>query len=150
MAEIQTSAEVIDLTGLSESSESDGEAQNQHEDDDDEGGSEHGSEGSDGSEIEITLNANTRAHLQNAIATVSETRLRQVLNILIEADITIEAALTRELVTLKRGTQDLVPRWESCANCDEEYDVNTLRSPAECRFHPGNVARPTHCPHRSL
>jgi hypothetical protein len=134
MAEIPNDVEVIDLTGLSDSSdehESDQEAE--------ESGSEHGSETS---EIEITLNEDTRAQLQKAIATVSETRLRGLLRVLVESDIALEATLTRELVTLKRGTQDIVPRWESCANCSEEFDINTLREDAECVFHPGEH-RPT-------
>jgi len=129
MTEIPNEVEVIDLTGLSDSSdehESDQEAE--------ESGSEHGSETS---EIEITLNEDTRAQLQKAIATVSETRLRSLLRVLVESDIALEATLTRELVTLKRGTQDIVPRWESCANCNEEFDINTLRENAECVFHPG-------------
>jgi hypothetical protein len=134
--------EVIDLTGLSDSSESEGgdvdheDDGSDHEGQDDEGdsGSEHDSESS---EIEITLNAETRAQLQTAIATVSETRLRRVLKALVETEVMVEALLTRELVTLKRGTQDIVPRWESCANCNEEFDVNTLREQTECIFHPG-------------
>ncbi|KAJ3514662.1 hypothetical protein NLJ89_g2250 [Agrocybe chaxingu] len=127
--EIPPNVEVIDLTGLSDS----GDEHNPEEEDLE---SEHASEGS---EIEITLNQETRAQLQTAIATVSETRLRRLLKILVEADVTIEAALTRELVTLKRGTQDVVPRWETCANCDEEYDINTVREDAECIFHPGEL-----------
>ncbi|CAA7266805.1 unnamed protein product [Cyclocybe aegerita] len=132
--EVPPNVEVIDLTGLSDSSDSGDDERNSEEKDLE---SEHGSEGS---EIEITLNEETRAQLQTAIATVSETRLRRLLKILVEADVTIEAALTRELVTLKRGTQDVVPRWETCANCDEEYDINTLREDAECIFHPGMPA----------
>lgn len=140
--QIPSDVEVIDLTGLSDSSESEEgdvnheEAGTDDEEQDEEGdsSSEHDSESS---EIEITLNAETRAQLQTAIATVSETRLRRVLKALVETEVMVEALLTRELVTLKRGTQDIVPRWESCANCDEEFDVNTLREQNECIFHPG-------------
>ncbi|KAF9472670.1 hypothetical protein BDN70DRAFT_886756 [Pholiota conissans] len=138
MSQIPDDVEVIDLTGLSDSSSSGGEDDNgsmgRHEDDD--SGSEHDSESS---EIEITLNAETRAQLQTAIATVSEARLRGVLKALVETEVMFEALLTRELVTLKRGTADIVPRWESCANCDEEFDVNTLREQNECVFHPGDL-----------
>ncbi|KDR78786.1 hypothetical protein GALMADRAFT_1268928 [Galerina marginata CBS 339.88] len=137
MTEIPNDAEVIDLTGLTDSSESeDGEELEEEAGENGEIGSE---DGSDGSEIEITLNAETRAQLQKAIATVSETRLRHLLRILVESDVMIEATLTRELVTLKRGSQDVVPRWETCANCDEEYDINTFREEAECVFHPGEL-----------
>ena len=126
--------EVIDLTGLTDSSDSSSEDGREVGMNGEEGGSE---DGSDASEIEITLNEETRSQLQSAISTVSETRLRQLLKILVETDITVEAALTRELVTLKRGTQKIVPRWETCGNCDEEFDTNTIREDTECDFHPG-------------
>ncbi|KAF8879310.1 hypothetical protein CPB84DRAFT_1852126 [Gymnopilus junonius] len=135
MTEIPPEAEVIDLTGLSDSSESEGD----HEVDEIDGNEELSDVESDDSEIEITLNENTRSQLQKAIATVSESRLRELLSILVESEITIEAALTRELVTLKRGTQDIVPRWEMCANCEEEYDTNTFREDGECIFHRGRL-----------
>jgi len=122
-------AEVIDLTGLSDSSD----VENAHEDD----YSVSDSASDDGSEIEITLNGETRTQLQTAIDTVSETRLRHLLHALVESDVNIEAALTRELVTMKRGTQNIVPRWEKCMNCDEEFDTNTYREEDECVFHPG-------------
>lgn len=135
MATIPSEAEVIDLTGLTDSSDSGSEVGREEvEMDDQEGGSE---DGSDASEIEITLNEETRSQLQSAISTVSETRLRHLLKTLVETDITVEAALTRELVTLKRGTQKIVPRWETCGNCDEEFDINTIREDTECSFHPG-------------
>ncbi|KAF8969099.1 hypothetical protein BDZ97DRAFT_1654046 [Flammula alnicola] len=137
MAQIPNEAEVIDLTGLSDSSESDGDnGGDEIEEDGEEAGSEQGSEAS---EIEITLNAETRAQLQTAIATVSETRLRQLLKALVETEVMVEATLTRELVTLKRGTQDIVPRWEVCVHCDEEFDINILREDSECIFHPGEL-----------
>lgn len=132
MAPTPGDVEVIDLTGLTDSSESDDE---RDIDEDAEGsGSDDGSEGS---EIEITLNADTRAQLQTAIATVSETRLRHLLRCLVETEVHVEALLTRELITLQRGTQDVVPRWEACLNCDQEFDINTIREETECVFHPG-------------
>ena len=134
MATIPSEAEVIDLTGLTDSSDSSSEDGREVEMGGEEGGSEHGS---DASEIEIVLNEETRSQLQSAISTVSETRLRQLLKILVETDITVEAALTRELVTLKRGTQRIVSRWETCGNCEEEFDTNTIREDTECNFHPG-------------
>ena len=127
------SSEVIDLTGLTDSSSEDGREVGMNAE---EGGSE---DDSDGSEIEITLNEETRSQLQNAISTVSETRLRQLLKCLVETDKTVEAALTRELVTLKRGTQKIVPRWEACRNCEKEFDTNTIREDTECDFHPGQL-----------
>ena len=129
-----SSEEVIDLTGLTDSSDSSSEDGREVGMNGEEGGSE---DDSDASEIEITLNEETRSQLQSAISTVSETRLRQLLKCLVESDKTVEAALTRELVTLKRGTQKIVPRWEACRNCDEEFDTNTIREDTECNFHPG-------------
>ena len=129
-----SSEEVIDLTGLTDSSDSSSEDGREVGMKGAEGGSE---DGSDTSEIEITLNEETRSQLQSAISTVSETRLRQLLKFLVETDKTVEAALTRELVTLKRGTQKIVPRWEACRNCNEEFDTNTIREDTECNFHPG-------------
>ncbi|PPQ63568.1 hypothetical protein CVT24_004865 [Panaeolus cyanescens] len=123
--------EVIDLTGVSDSGS--------ERDDDDEHEEEGSEEGSDTSEIEIVLNETTRAQLQDAIATVSESRLRQVLKNLVQTEVMVEAALTREFITLKRGTHDVVGRWECCANCGDEYDVNTLREEDECVFHPGDL-----------
>lgn len=127
-AQTSSKAEVIDLTGLSDSSESDSE----HSGDD-----SISDEGSEASEIEITLSAETRAQLQMAITTVSETRLRDVLKTLVETDVRVEALLTREFVTLRRGTQAVVPRYDTCLNCDKEFDINTDREETECVFHPG-------------
>ena len=129
-----SSKEVIDLTGLTDSSDSSSEDGREVGMNGEEGKSE---DGSDASEIEITLDEETRFQLQSAISTVSETRLRQLLKTLVETDKTVEMALTRELVTLKRGTQKIVPRWEACRNCDKEFDTNTIREDAECNFHPG-------------
>ncbi|KAF9007526.1 hypothetical protein BDQ17DRAFT_1238028 [Cyathus striatus] len=129
--------EVIDLTGLSESSDEDELDGNEER-----AGSltEGGSEGSDGSEeVEIILNAETRKQLRQAISTVSEDRLRELLDVLISSEPAVEVALTRELVTLKRETNAVVPRWDLCANCDVEFDVNTIRDDDECVFHPGEL-----------
>ena len=134
VASTPSDVEVIDLTGLTDSSESDGERDIDEEEELEGSGSDDGSEGS---EIEITLNAETRAQLQTAIATVSETRLRHLLRRLVEAEVHVEALLTRELITLQRGTQAVVPRWDACLNCDQEFDINTIREETECVFHPG-------------
>ncbi|KAF6765904.1 hypothetical protein DFP72DRAFT_704 [Ephemerocybe angulata] len=130
-AEAGQASEVIDLTALSDSS--DGERDGR---DDDEGDSE---DGSDVSEVEIHLNEETRGQLCKAIATVSEARLRHVLENLIRTDQAVEIALTREFVTVRRETRHVVPRWEQCVNCDEEYDVNREREEDECQYHPGDM-----------
>jgi hypothetical protein len=126
--------EVIDLTGLTESSEEDDE-----EDDGSESSSSQGGSDDDGDddEEEVTINELSRARLHDAILTVSESRLRQVLRNLVETIPAVEVALTSELVTLKRKTRDIVSRWEACTNCDQEFDVHEERENEECIFHPG-------------
>ena len=128
-------SEVIDLTSLSDS-----DAENPKSQADDNDAGPTSAEGSEDSEIEITLNAETRAQLQKAIATISEARLRRLLTQLVETDITIEATLSRELLTLARRSQSVVPRWETCANCNEEYDINLSQRSSSCVFHPGELS----------
>lgn len=121
--------EVIDLTAISESSS-----------EDEEDGTANGpslENDSDASEVEIHLNEETRSQLKNVINTVSAARLRQVLIELIDTEQAVEIALTREFVTLNRETHNIVPRWETCQNCEEDYDINTEREEGECEFHPG-------------
>ena len=124
-------SEVIDLTSLSDS-----DTETQHQVDDNDTGA---SEESEDSEIEITLSGETRAQLQRAIATISEARLRRLLTQLVETDITIEAALSKELLTLPRRSQNVVPRWETCANCKGEYDINVIQHASTCVLHPGEL-----------
>jgi len=127
--------EVIDLT-LSDSENDSGDS------DDSQSSSSGDDSGSDAGvvEVEIHLGDESRAQLQSAIASVSATRLREVLKGLVETDQAVEIALTRELVTVQRGTKRVVPRWEVCANCAEEYEVNEGREDDECAFHPGESA----------
>ncbi|KXN84879.1 hypothetical protein AN958_12009 [Leucoagaricus sp. SymC.cos] len=122
--------EVIDLTTISESSSEDEDAAANGSLQDDE---------SDMSEVEIHLNEETRTRLKNVINTVSATRLRDALVGLIDREQAIEIALTREFITLNRETHAIVPRWEMCQNCHEDYDVNTERQDDECEFHPGDL-----------
>ncbi|KAJ2931159.1 hypothetical protein H1R20_g5895, partial [Candolleomyces eurysporus] len=132
-------AEVIDLTGLSDSSESEHEEDEDNNNQEDEETSSEGS--SDVSEIELHLDEVSRSQLHAAIATVSEARLRHVLKNLINTDQAVEIALTREFVTVKRDSRAVVPRWERCMNCDSEYDVNAAQEDDECSFHPAETRR---------
>lgn len=34
----------------------------------------------------------------------------------------------------------LVPRWQTCANCEEEYDAGTIRQAGECNYHTGQLS----------
>ena len=124
-------SEVIDLTSLSDSDAENIERRVETDD-------------SEGAEIEIALSAETRIQLRTAIATISEARLRRLLSRLVETDITIEAALSKELLTSPGRSRNVVPRWEICANCNEEYDTNVQSRnalAAVCVFHPGESSR---------
>lgn len=124
-------SEVIDLTTLSESSSADGDSVAK--------GSLYESD-SDVSEVEIHLNEETRIQLKNAVNTISAVRLREVLARLIDRELPVEIALSKELITFNPETRAIVPRWETCPNCYEDYDVNTQREDGECQFHPGESA----------
>ncbi|EAU92377.1 hypothetical protein CC1G_00596 [Coprinopsis cinerea okayama7 len=139
-APASSDVEVIDLTGLSDSSSDDEGGDGSDQEENGEGGSyDDDDDDDDGSEVEIPLNQETRTQLYTAISTVSEPRLRHVLKRLIDTDQAVEIALTRELITLKRETQAVVPRWHRCVHCEIEYDINTRREEDECTFHPGEL-----------
>lgn len=121
---------MIDLTQLTESSEEDN--------DDDENSSR--SSDSESSYEEILLDEVTRAQLHTAIDTVTERRLRDILRGLADTIPSVEMALVKELVTVERQTRDVIPRWETCVCCDEEFEVNMQREDGECVFHPGVCA----------
>jgi hypothetical protein len=123
--------EVIDLTILSDSSSED-----EGSDEPTNGTTRH-ENSSDTSEVEIHLNHDTRFQLKNVINTISTVRLRQVLIDLVDTEQAVEIALTRELITLNRETHNIVPRYEVCQNCGEDYDTNTEREQGECEYHPG-------------
>ncbi|KAG6817277.1 hypothetical protein H0H87_010939 [Tephrocybe sp. NHM501043] len=128
---IMPEPEVIDLTGLSESESEEEEL----EDVDDEGSEQISSE----DDAEIPLDATSRARLLDAIENMSESRLRRVLNDLIDAMPLVEETLIGQLLTLKRKTHDIISRWETCCNCDEEFDMTARRENEECSFHPGEL-----------
>ncbi|KAF7773193.1 hypothetical protein Agabi119p4_5360 [Agaricus bisporus var. burnettii] len=129
--------EIIDLTILS----SDSSASEDGGDDDDptNGTTSLYENTSDTSEVEIQLNQDTRLQLKNVINTISAVRLRQLLIDLVDTEQAVEIALTRELITLNRETHKIVPRWETCQNCGEDYDTNTKRELDECEYHPGEL-----------
>lgn len=137
--------EVIDLTELTESSEDENGS-------DSGGSSAYGTRSLSGEEsvVEIPIDDVSRAQLHAAISTVSEVRLRQVLAGLINTTPAVEEALMREFVTVKRKTRDVVPRWETCLNCDEEYDVDEERTETECVFHPGKLGLAFSCCYMKL
>ncbi|KAG6846239.1 hypothetical protein H0H93_015113, partial [Arthromyces matolae] len=129
--------EIIDLTNLSES-DSEGEGDSEEDEIDseeksDQGGSDH----SDLEDVEVTINATSRERLQDAIGLLGEERLKRVLLDLVGSIPAVEESLTRQLLTLKRKTNDLIARWEKCTNCEDEFDMASRREQDECSFHPG-------------
>ncbi|KIJ96504.1 hypothetical protein K443DRAFT_682295 [Laccaria amethystina LaAM-08-1] len=133
-----TEVVIIDLTGDTESEPEDDEDEDEEEDDGEEESADELN--SDGSEVVIHLNEETRTQLRNAISTVSESRLREMLKTFVGTELAVEAALTKELITVRRDTHAVVPRWETCATCGVEYDINLPRGNDECTFHPGVLA----------
>jgi hypothetical protein len=119
---LEPELEVIDLTGDTTASE-DGEE-------------EYGDEELSDASSDDTSGA-SRAQLRTAIYNVPEGRLRHVLADLVDTDPAVYHALARELIVVSPTTRVVVPRWETCANCGETYDVNEGED--ECIFHPGTL-----------
>ncbi|KAG6877439.1 hypothetical protein C0993_007247 [Termitomyces sp. T159_Od127] len=124
--------EIIDLTALSES-----ESEEEDEELDSEGSSEESS--SDDDLREVPVNPTSREQLRDAIRELGEDRLRRVLSSLVDAIPEVEETLTKQLLTLKRKSQDVIYRWETCTNCGGEFDMATQREEEECSFHPGEL-----------
>ncbi|KAJ6468334.1 hypothetical protein C8R45DRAFT_838017 [Mycena sanguinolenta] len=115
---LEPDIEIIDLTGETTASEDEREG--------------YGKETENGHN-----NDASRAQLRDAILRVPEARLRHVLVDLIDTVPAVYHALARELVTVNPTTRVVVPRWETCTNCGETYDVNDVEE--ACSFHPGEL-----------
>ncbi|TFK62041.1 hypothetical protein BDN72DRAFT_411601 [Pluteus cervinus] len=98
-----------------------------------------GDDDDDASYIEISVDEHSRAQLHAAVASVSEARLRHILTRLIGTNPAVEEALLRELITVERNTKKVIPRFETCENCDEEFEVDDVNQKDECVFHPGEL-----------
>ncbi|KAJ7183250.1 hypothetical protein C8R46DRAFT_885022 [Mycena filopes] len=119
-AGLEPELEIIDLTGETTASE-DGE----------EGPYDFSSDGPDEA---------ARAQLHTAIYALPEARLRDVLVDRADRVPAVYRALARELIAVNPATRVVVPRWETCANCGETYDVNADEGEdEECIFHPGKL-----------
>lgn len=130
----ETEPEIIDLTGLSES-------ESEEEDEEELDSEETSEESSSGDDIrEVQVNTTSREQLRDAIRDMGEDRLRRLLSSLADTIPEVEETLTRQLLTLKRKSQDIIYRWETCTNCNEEFDMATRREEEECSFHPGTSA----------
>lgn len=115
--------EVIDLTDLPSDLEEDPEqSPPRYSDEEDEGS---------------IPREETRPQLLDAIQTIPEQRLRQLVTNLVYTLPAAEQALTDELVVVRKRTREVASRWEVCDLCDEEFDVGTKRRQGECQYHPG-------------
>lgn len=117
--------EVIDLTDLPSDLEEDEPSSPRYSDEQDEGS---------------IPREETRPQLLDAIQTVPEQRLRQLVTSLVYTLPAAEQALTDELVVVHKRTREVASRWEVCCNCDEEFDVGTKRRQGECQYHPGPLS----------
>ncbi|KAJ7510516.1 hypothetical protein B0H11DRAFT_1702112 [Mycena galericulata] len=116
--------EIIDLTGEATDSE----------DEEEHGDEEPGNPSSDDSEDA------TRKQLRAAIYAVPEAHLRHVVASLADTVPAVHRALAKELLTVDPVVRVVIPRWETCANCGETYDVNAANEDEEeCTFHPGDL-----------
>lgn len=120
---LEPELEIIDLTG--ETSE-DGEGQYGDEELDD-----PSSDGPDEASAQL---------LRRAIYALPEARLRHVVAGLADTVPAVYRALARELVAVSPEMRVVIPRWETCANCGETYDVNADEGDEECTFHPGSCS----------
>lgn len=95
--------------------------------------------------IDLTLSSDNEedadevslTQLKIAITTVQEARLREVITKLVENDRAVQRALLKEFVTVKKRARAVVPRYETCVNCREEFDASGDREEDECCYHPG-------------
>ncbi|KAK0470257.1 uncharacterized protein EV420DRAFT_1663740 [Desarmillaria tabescens] len=127
--------EVIDLTELTDSSDDEEDLDTSQ----DETQSSSEDEGSSSEGGEVAVDATSRAALHHAIASISESHLRQVIANLVDNVPAVERAMARELVSFDPRSRSAAPRWETCGNCGEEYDLEVDREPNECKFHPGEI-----------
>ena len=151
--------EVISISSGSDSSE-DEDGQNGHATPS--GGS------ADELDAPYELNDASRTQLQVAIATVPEQRVREAFAALVDSVPAVTERVFRMLVAMQPvpvegeeeededddddeaeeeehnalGVHDrvvLVPRWQICAKCNEEFDAGTPRRRGECMYHPGTL-----------
>ncbi|GBE88227.1 hypothetical protein BKA93DRAFT_736658 [Sparassis latifolia] len=120
---------VIDLTNVSDTAS--------------ESGSENGSSLSDEVQVPPALEDTGREQLRVAIDNVPEDRLRAIVKELVDSAPAVEAAMMQKLVATKkpkkRAAVEVLPRWEVCMHCEEEYDASTRRRTGECRYHSGDL-----------
>ncbi|KAI0749516.1 hypothetical protein C8Q80DRAFT_1072529, partial [Daedaleopsis nitida] len=98
------------------------------------------------------LDGASRAQLQIAIATGPEDRVREAFEVLVSSLPVVPEQVFRMLVaeegegdekchgrSIEARRVELVPRWQICRNCQEEFDAGTPRVHGECAFHSGEL-----------
>lgn len=86
------------------------------------------------------INDASRAQLRAVIHDVPEAQLRHVVASLADTVPAVHRALAKELLTIAPVSRVVVPRWETCGNCGETYDVNDDEDQEDsCTFHPGTL-----------
>lgn len=75
--------------------------------------------------------------LKNAVDCMTEARLRKIVIKLADRIPAFRSALVKEAIVVSGKKRKAVPRWDVCANCEEEYDVSDERDEEECRYHTG-------------
>lgn len=119
---LEPELEIIDLTGEATDSE--------------DGKEQYGDEELDDTSSD-DLDEASRAQLRAAIYAIPEAHLRHVVASMVDTVPAVYRALAKELLTVGPMARVVIPRWETCANCGETYDVNADEGEEECTFHPG-------------
>lgn len=106
--------------------------------------SSHGD--SDASEEHLTSGSPTpdpeNCTVESAIDTVSDQKLRRVLKTMCRESHEARRSAERLLLTkLHDGSNVKRKRYETCQNCEREYQVDVNRRKNECIYHPG-MSRP--------
>lgn len=73
---------------------------------------------------------------ENAVDGMTEVYLRKIVIRLADRMPACGSALVKEVMVISGKKRKAVPGWYVCANCKEEYDVNSERDD-ECYHHSG-------------
>ncbi|KAG1770945.1 hypothetical protein EDD22DRAFT_864574 [Suillus occidentalis] len=65
--------------------------------------------------------------LENAVYGMTEARLRKIVIRLADRIPAFRSALVKEAIVVSGKKRKAVPRWDVCANCEEEYEVSDER-----------------------
>lgn len=96
----------------------------------------------DEGEPPVSITAQTRSKLHLAITTTPEARLRQIIRDLVDSNPELELELVQKLVTVKKKSRKVMPKWEQCTKCKESFDASLERDEEECTYHSGQYIFP--------